>query len=155
VGINDKHKKILKIIILGISIFLIELIVQIIIIFFVSKGAFEHLIGAIFHDLTYLSVHFYFGDTLNIFYSRIIIYLPIWLVTFGFTFSHFKPKNALFRLIIFNLISMVCSTVIFPFSLLYFFTPPFYYLVVSIILTPIIIHTIPFFRNFLKSIIEE
>lgn len=155
-GSKDKYKKILNVIILGISIFLIELIIQVIMIFIIEKYALEQLISLLNSDtidLSYFSR--LFVDTKFIFYGRILVYLPIWIIAFRFTFKFLKINNILLRLISFNMILMLFTSFSIPISLVLFFTPPFYYLVASIVLTPIIIYTIPYFRNFLKSMIEQ
>ncbi|MFN3195364.1 MAG: hypothetical protein ACE364_05375 [Chlorobiota bacterium] len=125
-------------------------------IFIIEKYALEQLISLLNSDtidLSYFSR--LFVDTKFIFYGRILVYLPIWIIAFRFTFKFLKINDILLRLISFNLILMLFKSFSIPITVAYFFTPPFYYLVASILITPIIIYTIPYYRNFLKSMIEQ
>ena len=154
-GIKDKYKKILNVIILGISIFLIEFIVQLILIILLNKLFLNDLFsGHINNPLIYNNETIVWGAK-NVFYTRFLIYLPIWLIFFSFSFSNFKIRNPIIRLICFDLLMMAITFVLTIVISIYFVSKPFiYYLALSIIITPIIINTIPYFRNFLKSLVE-
>ena len=65
-------------------------------------------------------------------------------------------KNPIFRIICFNLFMMLMTFVItIPISV-YFVSMPFiYYLAESLIITPLIIYRIPYFRNLLDDYSEK
>ncbi|MFN3195361.1 MAG: hypothetical protein ACE364_05360 [Chlorobiota bacterium] len=155
-GNKDKYKKILNVIILGISIFLIEFIVQLLLIVIMNKLFLNYLFsGHINNPLVYNNETLVWGAK-NVFYLRMLFFLPIWILTFIPGNSIINMKNQILSLIIYNLFMLIMTMVITsPVSILFFFSPFVYYLALSIIITPIIIYTIPYFRNFLEGMVEE
>lgn len=154
---NDKYRKILKVIILGASIFLVEFLVQILIIILSRKLLYIDLLdGNIKNPFTYGRANLYFGGALDFFYLRLVVYLPIWIITYIPGNSILNIRNPILRIISYNSFMILMTTVItFPISSLFFFSPFIYYLAFSVIITPMLIFTIPYFRNFLKSYVEK
>lgn len=152
IQVPNKYRRIFKIIILGITIFSIEFLIQVVVIVLSRKLLYVDLLdGNLKNPFTYGRAGTYIWGAKNLFYSRLLIYLPIWILAFRFTFSSLKINNILIRLICFDLILVLLTSFAIPISLVLFFTPSFYYLVASVIITPMLIYTVPYFRNFLKS----
>lgn len=106
--VNDNFKKILRIIGLGASIFTIDFLIQILLILIFDNFILESVLNGIINSkldtelLMYLLV-----DDVNISLVRIIIYLPLWILSFNLLFSIININNLLFRLIIFNIILLI------------------------------------------------
>ncbi len=151
--VNDKFKKILRIIGLGASIFIIESLIQLILVLAFNSYALDNFLNEISNNsFNFKLISHYFIDVENIIYFRLSLYLLIWVIVFIYGFKILKIKNSLIRLICFNLILMLFTSLfVFPLSLFLFFTPPFYNLLVSIIISPIIIYKIPYFRILLDD----
>jgi hypothetical protein len=57
----------------------------------------------------------------NVFYTRLLIYLPIWIIFFNVTFSKYKIRNPIIRLICFDLLMMTITFVLTIVISIYFF----------------------------------
>ena len=150
---NSKYKKILRIIGLGASIFIVESLIQLILVLAFNSYALDNFLSQISNNsFDFKLIRHYFIDVENIIYIRLSLYLLVWVIVFIYGFKILKIKNSSIRLICFNLILMLFTSLfVFPLSLFLFFTPPFYNLLVSIIISPIIIYTIPYYRNLLDD----
>ena len=155
--IKDKYKKILKITFLGITVFIVEFLVQILIIVLTRKLLYIDLSDCKFNNpFTYGRTYIYFSGALDFFCLRLIIYLPVWIIAFTSGNSILNVKNPILKLILYNFFMILMTTVItIPISIFFFFSPFIYYLALSVIVTPMLIYTIPSFKIFLESMVEE
>ena len=135
--VNDKFKKILRIILIFDN-FILESVLN----------------GIINSKLDTELLMYLLVDDVNISLVRIIIYLPLWILSFNLLFSIININNLLFRLIIFNIILLIFSTILVPLMLFFLFTEPFYRMLVSTLLSPFVVYSIPYFRNLLDDYSE-
>lgn len=149
---KSKYNRILNIIALGISIFSVEFIIQVLFIFLLNYNFTSDLLNGIINNPFNYNNTVVFWGTKNVFYLRLLFYLPIWIIAFIPGCSILDIKNSIFRIISYNFFMILMTFVITaPVSIFFLFSPFIYYLVVSIILSPIIIYSIPYFRNFLNN----
>ncbi|PKL79922.1 MAG: hypothetical protein CVV25_06485 [Ignavibacteriae bacterium HGW-Ignavibacteriae-4] len=154
--INNQFKKILRIISLGASLFLIEFIIQTLMILLLNNLFLKELLSGNVNNPLIFNNGTQIWGAKNVFYTRLLIYLPIWIIFFNVTFLKYKIRNPIIRLICFDLLMMTITFVLTIVISIYFVFEPFiYYLVISIVITPILIYTIPYFRNIIKSFIEQ
>ena len=152
---GKKIKKLGKIILLGITTFTIDFFIQIVLILIFDNFVFRTVLNGINKRLDTDLLMYLLVDDVNISFIRIIIYLPIWIISFYLLFSKVDIDNLLIRLIVFNFLILILSTLIVPVLLLFLHTEPFYRILVATLLSPFVVYSIPYFRTFLKSYVEE
>lgn len=152
---GKKIKKLGKIILLGITTLTIDFFIQIVLILIFDNFVFRTVLNGINKSLDTELLMYLLVDDVNISFIRIIIYLPIWIIWFYLLFSKVNIDNLLIRLIVFNVLILILSTLIVPVLLLLSFTETFYRILVATLLSPFVVYSIPYFRTFLKSYVEE
>lgn len=152
---GTKIKKLGKIILLGITTYTIDFLIQIVLILIFDNFVFRTVLNGINKSLDTELLMYLLVDDVNISFIRIIIYLPIWIIWFYLLFSKVNIDNLLIRLIVFNVLILILSTLIVPVLLLLSFTETFYRILVATLLSPFVVYSIPYFRNSLKSYVEE
>lgn len=152
---GKKIKKLGKIILLGITTLTIDFFIQIVLILIFDNFVFRTVLNGINKSLDTELLMYLLVDDVNISFIRIIIYLPIWIIWFYLLFSKVDIDNLLIRLIVFNVLILILSTLIVPVLLLFLHTEPFYRILVATLLSPFVVYSIPYFRTFLKSYVEE
>lgn len=152
---GKKIKKLGKIILLGITTLTIDFFIQIVLILIFDNFVFRTVLNGINKSLDTELLMYLLVDDVNISFIRIIIYLPIWIIWFYLLFSKVNIDNLLIRLIVFNVLILILSTLIVPVLLLLSFTETFYRILVATLLSPFVVYSILYFRTFLKSYVEE
>lgn len=135
-------KKILNILILGVSLSLIEYIILLFCLQIENILKYQIQLtkwgGAIRH-----------ANELSL--TRLALYFVFWVIAMYFNYEKVNIKHPVLKLAVVNcslyILISVIITLFFPFAIEFFIESFFYYLVISTLISPLILLQIPFFKR--------